>query len=431
MSKHSQVVSLLALASLGCNPDSDRDGFPDSEDCAPKNASVFPGAEELCDRVDNDCNGVVDDIGLIRNDTREGTLDEKLFIVAYLDEDQDGQFAEETTVMVCKTDPTETYSKTPGLDCNDHNSSILDAFPPRNGKNDSPRVRNGEDNDCDGIVDGGITASAPQEIADLWPISNSSGWEGFLSREMYGHFSGGSIAYNHGSRDMFGSRLYHDGKFLGLDQGEELQVLQGIQKIADDETLYSLTMPWVSGHVLSTITDPVDLRDLTTQLTCAERFLQMPDLERLEAAHLHLAKAQFYSDMNCKEPDNVDALLAAEHMKGNSKPDSYTTERWEKSLLEMREDNCDSWKVRLADPKDDFTGEVRTLATAMYRSEYSPDMKRYMDKDPVFDSTTCDPTTMHRAYRLVHVYQAMTTDQALRAIGDLRESAQKRLDGSY
>ncbi len=39
--------------------DTDGDGVADEDDCAPDDATVFPGAEELCDGIDNDCDGVV------------------------------------------------------------------------------------------------------------------------------------------------------------------------------------------------------------------------------------------------------------------------------------------------------------------------------------------------------------------------------------
>lgn len=41
--------------------DSDGDGVFDDQDCSPQDALSYPGAPELCDATDNDCNGDVDD----------------------------------------------------------------------------------------------------------------------------------------------------------------------------------------------------------------------------------------------------------------------------------------------------------------------------------------------------------------------------------
>ena len=43
-----------------CDPDDDDDGFADVDDCLPLDPESFPGAEEVCDGVDNDCNGISD-----------------------------------------------------------------------------------------------------------------------------------------------------------------------------------------------------------------------------------------------------------------------------------------------------------------------------------------------------------------------------------
>ena len=43
---------------VGC-PDADGDGYAD--ECDDENPDIYPGAAEVCDGLDNDCNGLVDD----------------------------------------------------------------------------------------------------------------------------------------------------------------------------------------------------------------------------------------------------------------------------------------------------------------------------------------------------------------------------------
>ncbi len=44
-----------------CDLDGDGDGSPDTKDCAPQDPYVYPGAEEVCDGSDNNCNGAFDE----------------------------------------------------------------------------------------------------------------------------------------------------------------------------------------------------------------------------------------------------------------------------------------------------------------------------------------------------------------------------------
>jgi hypothetical protein len=47
---------------LGCNSDQDGDGYTPLEgDCDDANAQIFPGAKEVCDGLDNDCNHSMDE----------------------------------------------------------------------------------------------------------------------------------------------------------------------------------------------------------------------------------------------------------------------------------------------------------------------------------------------------------------------------------
>ena len=91
----------------GTEIDNDGDGVVECNgDCDDANTTVYPGAPELCDGLDNDCNGVLP--------------------ATELDSDGDG-FA------VCDGD------------CNDANNTV---FP------DAPELCDGLDNDCDGVIPG-------------------------------------------------------------------------------------------------------------------------------------------------------------------------------------------------------------------------------------------------------------------------------------
>ncbi len=96
--------------------DADGDGFDSVEyggtDCDDDNATVYPGAAEVCDEIDQDCDTVVDE------DT------------------------------VCTDDDGDGYSENEG-DCDD---SATSSYP------GAPEIEDSEDNDCDGLIDEGTPA---------------------------------------------------------------------------------------------------------------------------------------------------------------------------------------------------------------------------------------------------------------------------------
>jgi hypothetical protein len=106
--------------------DRDRDGASACFDCADTDPQIRPAARELCDGVDQDCDGVID----------EGA--KRTF---YLDADSDGYGADAVTSSAC-TAPTG-YVPNPG-DCDDDN-------PGRNPA--AVELCDGVDNRCDGNVD--------------------------------------------------------------------------------------------------------------------------------------------------------------------------------------------------------------------------------------------------------------------------------------
>ncbi len=109
--------------------DLDGDGYLAVDDCDDQDAAVNTGATEVCDGVDNDCDGVTDGEGA------EGAT------TWYADLDQDGFGEDETTTEAC--DAPSLYVADSG-DCNDGDDTI---HP------DGEETCDDEDQDCDGQVD--------------------------------------------------------------------------------------------------------------------------------------------------------------------------------------------------------------------------------------------------------------------------------------
>ena len=123
--------------------DADLDGFDATADCDDTVAAVNPDAAELCDGVDNNCDGDIDD----------ATATDAL--TWYGDTDGDGAGDSTDVVMAC-TQPA-TYLAT-ATDCDD--ADPLN-FP------GNVEVCDGSDNDCDGEADEDDAADATMWYADL------------------------------------------------------------------------------------------------------------------------------------------------------------------------------------------------------------------------------------------------------------------------
>ena len=104
----------------GCEDDKDGDGWSDGEDCLPFDPAGHPGAEEVCDGQDNDCDLMVDE-GFADSDA------DSLKDCIDTDDDNDGDLD--------------------GTDCAPTDKTI---------HAEALEICDGLDNDCDGIADGDL-----------------------------------------------------------------------------------------------------------------------------------------------------------------------------------------------------------------------------------------------------------------------------------
>ena len=111
-----------------CQTDNDGDGYSSLVDCDDDDSSVNPGVPEVCDGIDNDCDTIIDD-------------DATNLQLYYLDEDGDGFGTGATEALGCEAPDgyVENY-----LDCDD---STADRSP------DNAEICDGVDNNCDLLTD--------------------------------------------------------------------------------------------------------------------------------------------------------------------------------------------------------------------------------------------------------------------------------------
>ncbi|MCB9797673.1 MAG: hypothetical protein H6741_33705 [Alphaproteobacteria bacterium] len=149
------LCAALALTlSLGCKDDgpvvdsgepvvdADGDGIPVEEDCDDNDEGAYPGAEELCDGVDNDCDGEIDN----------GASDMSTY---YGDADGDGYGDADAAVQACEAPEGAVENAD---DCDDADGAV---------NPDADELCDGVDNNCDGVIDEDSALDAGTWYADL------------------------------------------------------------------------------------------------------------------------------------------------------------------------------------------------------------------------------------------------------------------------
>ena len=147
------LFEVLALTAI----DDDGDGFTEDQgDCDDTNSSIYPGAKEFYNQLDDDCDDIVDEDTVGSDDDGDGQTeldgdcddaDDDVYegaseVCDDQDNDCDGDIDEGTS---CVDDDGDGFSELDG-DCDDESTSTYPG---------AEELEDGEDNDCDGTIDEG------------------------------------------------------------------------------------------------------------------------------------------------------------------------------------------------------------------------------------------------------------------------------------
>jgi hypothetical protein len=122
--------------------DDDQDGSPEGPDCDDHDAAVFPGAAELCNGVDDDCDGNID---------LPTPANAPLW---FPDNDGDGHGKHGPGTPACSQPPGYVASDD---DCADRQPTVWLG---------APELCDGIDNDCDDLIDGDDAGDLPRWYPD-------------------------------------------------------------------------------------------------------------------------------------------------------------------------------------------------------------------------------------------------------------------------
>ena len=145
-------------------------------DCNDASAAIHPGATEICNGLDDNCNGQID----------EGMST----ATYYLDADKDGYG---TTASQVACGPLGLYTAPNSSDCNDGNAAINPGH--------AEVCNNGLDDNCNGAVDEGCALCMANYSKDLWTLP--TGWKTYNSANFspsYYYYDGCQLVPDSGSK---------------------------------------------------------------------------------------------------------------------------------------------------------------------------------------------------------------------------------------
>ena len=146
---------LVDVVVLQC--DSPADHVTDATDCDDSEAAVHPGATEVCNTVDDDCDGLIDDDDPDR-DARVGGRE------VYADTDGDGYGGAGGAFLSCLVPAGATATAD---DCDDTDPAISPS---------ASEVCNDLDDDCDGLVDDEDDSLDLGSATEWYADSDRDGW---------------------------------------------------------------------------------------------------------------------------------------------------------------------------------------------------------------------------------------------------------------
>jgi len=141
-----------------CDDDVDGDGYTTDVDCDDSNASVNPGATEVCNSIDDNC---------------DGSIDEDVTSTFYQDSDGDGYGNAAVSTQACRAPSDYVVDNT---DCNDSNASVNSGA--------TEVCDDGIDNDCDGDIDSTDTDCTSDDTDSSGDTSSAGGC--FITTTAYG-----------------------------------------------------------------------------------------------------------------------------------------------------------------------------------------------------------------------------------------------------